>query len=165
MTVYMCTDHLWSSENGWHHNHMQINRCFGWFFVCYLFCLCFLLDILFTFQMLPPFLVSPLESPCPIPPPPASMSVLPLLSTHSCLTNPSIPLHWGIEPSQDQGPLLPLMPHKAILCYMCSWSHGSLLVNSLVGGLLPGSSGRSGWLILLFFLQCCKPLRLLQPFH
>jgi hypothetical protein len=31
---------------------------------------------------------------------------------------PGIPLHWGIEPSQDQGPSLPLMPGKAILCYI-----------------------------------------------
>ena len=30
-----------------------------------------------------------------------------------------IPLHWGIEPSQDQGPLLPLMSNKAIFCYIC----------------------------------------------
>ena len=40
--------------------------------------------------------------------------------------HPGIPLHWVIKPSQDQGPLLPLMPDNAILCYMCSWSHGSL---------------------------------------
>jgi hypothetical protein len=26
---------------------------------------------------------------------------------------PSTPLHWGIKPSQDQGPPLPLMPDKA----------------------------------------------------
>ena len=26
------------------------------------------------------------------------------------------PLHIGIKPSQDQGPLLPLMPNKAIIC-------------------------------------------------
>jgi hypothetical protein len=52
-----------------------------------------------------------------------------------------IPLHWGIYPSQDQGPLLPLTPNKAILCYICNWSHGSLHVYSLVGGLGPGSSG------------------------
>ena len=32
------------------------------------------------------------------------------------------------------------MLHKAILCYICSWGHGSLLVYSLVGGLVPGSS-------------------------
>jgi hypothetical protein len=41
---------------------------------------------------------------------------------------PGIPLHWGIEPSQDQGPLLLLMPDKAIFCYICSWSQGSLHV-------------------------------------
>ena len=29
-----------------------------------------------------------------------------------------ISLHWGIKPSQDQGPLLPLIPDKAILCYI-----------------------------------------------
>ena len=50
------------------------------------------------------------------------------------------------------------MPDKAILCYICSWSHGSLHVDSLGGGLVPGSSGGSGWLISLFFLWDCKPL-------
>jgi len=34
----------------------------------------------------------------------------------------------------------------------------------LFGGLVPRSSGRSGWLILLFFLWGCKPLQLLQSF-
>jgi hypothetical protein len=57
-----------------------------------------------------------------------------------------------------------LMTDKAILCYICSWSHGSLHVYSLVGGLVPGSSWGSGWLILLFFLWGCKPLKLLQSF-
>jgi hypothetical protein len=33
------------------------------------------------------------------------------------------------------------MPVKAIFCYICSWSHGFLHVYSLVGGLVPGSSG------------------------
>jgi hypothetical protein len=71
----------------------------------------------------------------------------------SLLTNPptpasclGIPLHWGIEPSQDQGPLLPLMLNKAILCYICSWNHGSFHVFSLVSGLVPGSSG-GYWLV------------------
>ena len=32
---------------------------------------------------------------------------------------PGIPLHWGIEPSQDQGLLLLLMPDNAILSYVC----------------------------------------------
>ena len=34
----------------------------------------------------------------------------------------------------------------------------------LVGGLVPGISGGSAWLILLFFLWGCKPLQLLQSF-
>ena len=36
------------------------------------------------------------------------------------------------------------------------WSHGFLHVYSLIGGLVPGSSRVSGWLILLFFLWGCK---------
>lgn len=44
------------------------------------------------------------------------------LATHSLPpTCPGIPLHWGIEPSHDQGPHLPLMPNKAILCYIWGW--------------------------------------------
>jgi hypothetical protein len=57
-----------------------------------------------------------------------------------------------------------LMPDKGILCYICRWSHGSLHVYFLVDGLVPGRSGGSGWLILLFLLWGCKPLQLLQSF-
>ena len=82
-----------------------------------------------------PFPVSPLESPYPIPPPLASMRMFP---THPLPPHgPQIPLHWGTEPSQDQQPLLPLIPDNAILCCICSWSHGSLHVYSLVGGFSP----------------------------
>ena len=89
--------------------------------------------------------VSPPEIPYPIFPPTASMKVLPNPPTHSLLPScPGIPLHWGIKPSQDQGPLLSLMSNKAILCYICGWSHGSLHVYSFVGAGLrlscPGSS-------------------------
>jgi hypothetical protein len=38
------------------------------------------------------------------------------------------------------------MSGKAIFCYICSWSHGSFHVYSLVGGLIPGSSG-GYWLV------------------
>ena len=78
------------------------------------------------------------------------------LQTH----HPSIPLHWRIEPSQYQVPPVSLMLNKAILCYICSLSHGSLHVYSLIGGLVPGSSGSSGWLIL-FLLWGAKPLQFL----
>ena len=105
-----------------------------------------------------PFLGSPPKTPyCfyegPFPP------THPLLLHH-----PSISLHWCLESSQNQGPLLPLMPDKAILCCIYSWSHGFLCVYSLFAGLVPESSRGSGWLILLFFLWGCKPLQLLRSF-
>ena len=106
---------------------------------------------LFTFQMLTPFPVSPKGNPLfhqpsscfyeGVPPP-----THPLLPPH-----PGIPLHWDIEPSQDQWPLLPLVPDKAILCYICIWSHGSLH-GSLVGGLVPGSC--SLWHYDNVYLHC-----------
>jgi hypothetical protein len=51
-----------------------------------------------------------------------------------------ISLLWGMEPPHDQGPPLTLMPDKVILCYICSWSHGSLHMHSLVVTLVPESS-------------------------
>jgi hypothetical protein len=123
--------------------------CFYWIFY------------LFTFQVLSLFPISPLElSPSNLPSPCFYEGVPPptyTLPPH----HPGIPLHWGIKPSQDQGPLFPLMPNKAIICYICNWSHKSLYVYSLVGGLVPGGSG---WLILFFFLWGCKPLQFLQSF-
>ena len=104
--------------------------------------------------MLSSFQVSPPKNPCPIPLPPAHLLPLPCTG---------FPLYWVIEPSQDQGPLLPLMANKAILCYICSWSHGSLHVYFLVGGLVPGSSRGTGWFIL-FLLWGCKPLNSLGLF-
>ena len=90
-------------------------------------------------------------SPFPVTPPQPSHPILPLLYLNEGAPPsiyllpphcPSIPLHWGIKPPKDQGPPHPLMPDKAIHCYMCSWSHGSLHVYSLVGDLV---SGNSGW--------------------
>ena len=98
-----------------------------------------LLVILFTFQMLPSFQVSPSEHPIPSPHPCLCESAPP--PTHPLPpSHPGIPLHWGIEPPQAQGPLLPLMSNKAILCHICGRSHGSLHVYSLVGGSVPRSS-------------------------
>jgi hypothetical protein len=77
--------------------------------------------------------------------PPPNHPLLPLYS--------SIQLHWGIK-HQDQEPPLPLMSDKIILCYICIWSHGSFHIYSLLGGLVPVSSGESGWLILLFLWSC-----------
>jgi hypothetical protein len=68
------------------------------------------------------------------------MRVLPHSPILSLPTAPASPLHWGIKPSQDQGPALSLMSDKTILCYRCSWIHGSLPLHSLVSGLVPGST-------------------------
>jgi hypothetical protein len=76
--------------------------------------------------------------------PPSSMRVLPYSLNQPLLPHcPSIPLCRGMEPPQNQGPLLPLRSDKAIFCYICSWSHVSFHVFPLVGGLVPGSSGGS----------------------
>jgi hypothetical protein len=117
----------------------------------------FYLFIFQILQVLSPILSIPSTNPLspPLPflyegaPPPAH----PILPQY-----PSFPLPWGIEPSQVQGSPLPLMPKKAILGYICSWSYGSLHVYSLVGGLVPGSFGMSDLLILLSFLWGCTPL-------
>jgi hypothetical protein len=120
----------------------------------------FLLVILFIYMSnvipLPSF---PFAIPLPIPS--VSMRVLPHLLP---LLLPSVPLWWGIDASQDQGHILPLMPGKTILYYICSWSHASLHVHPLIGCLAFGSSGRADWLILLFLLWGCKPLQVLQSF-
>jgi len=103
-----------------------------------------------TFKMLSPF-----SFPLSHASSPASVRILP--PTHSSPHHPGITLHWGIKPSQDQRLLLLLMPDNAILYYIHCWSHEALQVNSLVGGLVPGSSGESSWLILLFFLWVANP--------
>ena len=99
---------------------MQIMGLTDFFFTGYF--------IYLHFKCYPLFLVSPQESPYPIAPPPDSLRVFPHPLTHSHLPHPGIPLHWGIEPSQDQESLLSLMPNKVILCYICGWSHRWLVV-------------------------------------
>jgi hypothetical protein len=52
------------------------------------------------------------------------------------------------------------MPNKAILCNICSWSQESLHVYSLVGGLVPGSSGGR----VLVGSYCCSSYGAANPF-
>jgi hypothetical protein len=79
----------------------------------------------------------PSRIPLPIPTSPCFYEGAPL-PTHPLPPHcPGIPLHWGIKPTQD----LLLMPDNGIFCYLWSWSYGSLHVYSLVGSLVPGSSG------------------------
>ena len=68
--------------------------------------------------MLSLFLVSPPKK-TPMP------TLLTNPSTYSRFLALAFPQHWAIEPSQDQGSLLPLMIDQAILCYICSWKHES----------------------------------------
>ena len=100
------TMYVVSTAIGFHHQVLEVASSIGKDF-----CLPFYwLFYLFTFQMLSPFLVSPPQTPYPIPLAPclyegASLPTHPLLPYH-----PSIPLHWGIKSPQDQGPHLLLMP-------------------------------------------------------
>jgi hypothetical protein len=100
--------------------------------------------------MFSPFQVFHSEIPYPISLPPDSMRVLPpphsrfpaLASLYTGASNPLRPI----------GGLL-LLSNKAILCHICGRSHGSLLLYSLVGVPVPGSSGVGG----LAGLHCCSP--------
>jgi hypothetical protein len=74
------------------------------------------------------------------------MRVLPYPSTYSCLTALAFPYAGASSLYRIKDLPVSLMPDKAILCYICSWSHGSLHVYSLVGDLVPGSSGEV-WLV------------------
>jgi hypothetical protein len=104
------------------------------------------------------FPVSPRYPPTPLP-----------LRGYSPPTDPLPPhrsiilLLWGFKPQQDQVAPLPSTSDKAVLCYIFSRNHGPTHIYSLVGGLVPGSFGGSGYLIL-FFLWGCSPLQFLQPF-
>jgi hypothetical protein len=87
--------------------------------IVYGFDSCFWKISLFTFQMLFHFPINPSPLSHPSHPPslclyegfPPPTNPFPPSHTH-------IPLHWGIKPSQNQGPLLPLMSKMSILCYI-----------------------------------------------
>ena len=107
----------------------------------------FLLDICFIYIsniiLFPHFPY--LKTPYTISQTPAHLPTHPtLLSWHG------IPLQRGSKPSQDQRTLLSVIFEKSILCYICSWSHGSLHMYSLVGGLVPWRSGVTRCFLLLF---------------
>jgi hypothetical protein len=92
-------------------------------------------------------------------------SHLPPSQTHPLLLPcPGIPLHWSIEPSQDQGPLLSLMSDKAILWWIWGWSHGFLHVYYLVGGLVLGNCGVVVGSYCSSSYGAAKPFSSLGPF-
>jgi hypothetical protein len=121
------------------------------FFIGYFIYLHFSCYPLLQFPLHKSHIPSPSPGFCERPPP----FIHPFLPHH-----PGILLLWGIEPLQEEGPPIPLIPDKAALCYVCSWSHGTLHVYSLVGGLISGSFGGGclvGW-------YCCSSYTVADPF-
>ena len=103
------------------------------YFILYVFS--FLLDIFFIYISNGiPFPGFPSENPLSPPVSSAHQHTLLFLVL-------GIPFHWGTEPSQEQGPLLPLVTDKTILCY--KWGL-EFHVYSLVVGIVPGSPGDTG---------------------
>ena len=90
------------------------------------------------------------KTPYPIPPPHDSMRVFPYPPTPASLPWYSPTLGHPAFTGPRASPPIPevAIPDRAVLCYTCSWSHGSLCVYSLVGDLVLGRSGVSGWLVL-----------------
>jgi hypothetical protein len=115
----------------------------------------------FTFQILSPFLIHASRKP-PIP------SSLALLLWGCSSTHPYTPTYLPTLNSPTLGhllglhrniwSLLPLMHNKAILCYICSWSH----VFSFVDGLVPGRSGAWGALVGWYH---CSSYGVAKPFN
>ena len=70
-------------------------------------------------------------------------------STHTDLPfHPGLSLNCHIKPTHAQGPFLPLVFNKDLLCLICGWNHGSLHVYYLGGSPVPRSIGwgvHTGW--------------------
>jgi hypothetical protein len=108
-----------------------------------IFLFSFLLVILFIYiSNLVPLPGFPSANPSSHPSPFVCMKVLPCPLSFPPHRS-GVPLCWDIKTLHNQGSPLTLMPNKSVLCYLCDWSHGSLHAYSLVGGLVPGSSGWS----------------------
>jgi hypothetical protein len=128
-------------------------------------CTFFLLEIFSIYKSnVIPF-PGPPRNPLSFPPHPAAIRIFPHPWTYSQLPTLEFPyMGLSVQSSQDQGPLLLLISNKAIHCYTCHWSLGSLHVYSLVSGLVPGSSGWSRWLILMFILWVANLFSSFSPF-
>jgi hypothetical protein len=111
--------------------YMHLEPCvppcvfFGWWYFIYLHFKCYHPSSRF------PLHKSAILSPSPLP----SLSL-----THSSRTALASPYAEATS-LHRQGPLLPQMPDKAILCYICSWSHGPIHIYSLASVLSPGAQG------------------------
>ena len=116
--------------------------------------------------MLSPFWVSLLLTPYPIHFPVLLWLLWGCFPIHlpTPTSPPYIPLLWGIEPLEDQEPFLSMIPDKASSAI---YAAGAMVPSMCTPWLVVYSLGTLGGLvglILLFFLQCWKPLQLLQSF-
>jgi hypothetical protein len=82
-------------------------------------------------------------TPIPFSVSPASMMVLPHPPIHFCLSA----LEFPYAGSSSLHRTKELQSHCCHISYICSWSHGSLHVYSLVGGLVPENFGGGVWLV------------------
>jgi hypothetical protein len=145
-------------SNSWHltpllANHLILTQAPHFFFVLFIgyFILFFYISNVIP---LPSF---PSTNPHPVPPPPASVRVLPHPPTHFCLSSLAFLYPGSSSLHRTNGLSSHRCQIKPTFCYICSCCTGSLHVCSLVGGLVPGSSQGSGWFILLFFLWGSSP--------
>ena len=121
------------------------------FFFSFIYFCSYWVFYLFTIQMLSSFPFSPPEIPYPILYFPASMKVLPQPSTHSCLNILAFTYIGALSLHRTKGlssHWCPTMPSSAT--YAAGAKGPSMC--TLVGSLVPGSSGVFGWLILLLFV-------------
>jgi hypothetical protein len=91
---------------------LQVGYIEDMHFLFFFFNFFYWLFSLFTFHMLSPFQVSPLESPYPISPPPASMRVLPYPPTHSSLPTVALPYTGASNPLRPKGSSSHLCPTR-----------------------------------------------------
>jgi hypothetical protein len=115
---------------------------------------------IFTFQISFPFQF-PLQSPLFHHLPLASMRLLPHPPTHSHLNTQALPytVESSLHRPRTSPPIDARQCHPLLHMQLEPWVSPCVLF-----GLWFGSSGGSGWLILLLFLWVCKPLQLLQSF-
>jgi hypothetical protein len=143
--------HIWPECWLWHRTlHISILLLFSFFFIRYFLYLYFKCYPLSWFPLRKP----PISSPHP-PNPPTSAS----LSWHS----PTLG-HRAFSGPRTFPPIDVQQGHPLLHMQLEPWVPPCLHVYSLVGGLAPGSSGGTGWLIQLFLLWDCKLLQLLGSF-
>jgi hypothetical protein len=100
------------------------------FFVCLFVLFCFTGYLIYSHSKYILFPSFPITTPLSHNPSPCFYEGV--SPTHPPTHHSAFPLPWGIGHSQDQGPLLLLMPDKVILCYICIWSNANPFSSSVL---------------------------------